>query len=155
MTYPVPHSPQLASRLRDLLSKAGIAFQEDNKRGLDHGVFVPLKLMYPEADIPIVQLSLHESLNPAKHFEIGRALAPLRNEGCLIIGSGFIVHNMQSFFNGNMSWARDWIDFVKDALTNPKHSSEERKNLMFNWSSHKTGRKAHPREEVMKKKIRL
>jgi len=147
ITSPVPHSPQLVERMKTLLSDAKIDFQEDSKRGLDHGVFVPLKLMYPDADIPVVQLSLNPSLNPEFHFKVGKALSQLRYEGCLIIGSGFIVHNMQSFFDGNMNWAKDWIEFVKDSLTNPSYDAEKRKQLMFNWKSHKLGKKAHPREE--------
>jgi aromatic ring-opening dioxygenase catalytic subunit (LigB family) len=80
LTYPAPHSPQLVDRVKSLLGNAKFEVEEDKNRGLDHGVFIPLKLIYPDAEIPVVQLSLHSSLDPKMHFEIGRALAPLRSE---------------------------------------------------------------------------
>ncbi len=91
--YPAPGSPVLASRVRELLDSAAIESDSDDARGLDHGVFVPFLLVYPQADVPIVQLSLQAGLDPAAHLAIGRALAPLRDEGVLIVGSGMSYHN--------------------------------------------------------------
>lgn len=99
LDYPAPGSPALAARVRALLSGAGIECDEDARRGYDHGTFVPLMLIYPEADVPIVQLSLQRGLDPEAHLAIGRALRPLREEGVLILGSGMSYHNMPAFFS--------------------------------------------------------
>src|SRR5262249_16989217 len=100
LTYPAPGSPELARRVQDLLGGAGIASDEDGARGFDHGVFVPFMLVYPDAHVPVVQLSLREDLDPAAHLAIGRALAPLRNEGVLIMGSGMSYHNLRELLSG-------------------------------------------------------
>jgi aromatic ring-opening dioxygenase catalytic subunit (LigB family) len=97
LTYPAKGSPELSARVRALFAGAGLALEEDATRGLDHGVFIPFKLMYPDADIPIVQLSLREDMDPAAHLAIGRALAPLRDEGVLIVGTGMSYHNLRAF----------------------------------------------------------
>lgn len=93
LSYPAPGSPELAGRVGALFAAAGIGSGEDVERGLDHGVFVPFLLIYPDADIPVVQLSLQQGLDPATHLAIGSALAPLRDEGVLIVGSGMSFHN--------------------------------------------------------------
>jgi aromatic ring-opening dioxygenase catalytic subunit (LigB family) len=97
LTYPANGSPRVAARVRQLLAEAGVETGEDAKRGLDHGVFVPFKLVYPAADVPIVQLSLNHTLDPAAHLAMGAALAPLRDEGVLIVGSGMSYHNLRYF----------------------------------------------------------
>ena len=94
LTYPAPGSPSLVTQVRELLKGAGFKTREEHARGLDHGVFVPFKLIYPGADVPIVQLSLQSGLDPQAHLEIGMALAPLREQGVLIIGSGMSFHNL-------------------------------------------------------------
>jgi aromatic ring-opening dioxygenase catalytic subunit (LigB family) len=99
LSYPAAGYPQLAVRVRELLGAAGIASDEDAVRGYDHGVFVPFLLIYPDADVPVVQLSLRANLDPNAHLDIGRALAPLRDEGVLIIGSGMSYHNLHEFFS--------------------------------------------------------
>ena len=98
LTYPVAGSPALAARVRGLLSTAGIPSGEDPHRGLDHGVFVPFKVMYPDADVPVVQLSLNRNRDASTHLAMGRALAPLRDEDVLIVGSGMSYHNLREFF---------------------------------------------------------
>jgi aromatic ring-opening dioxygenase catalytic subunit (LigB family) len=98
LTYPVAGSPALAARVRGLLSAGGIASAEEPRRGLDHGVFVPFKVMYPAADVPIVQLSLNRNRDASTHLAVGRALARLRDEDVLIVGSGMSYHNLREFF---------------------------------------------------------
>ncbi len=97
ITWPAPGSPALAARTRALLEAAGFPTGADPARGYDHGTFVPLKLTYPEADVPAVQLSLREGLDPAEHIAIGRALQPLRDEGIFIVASGMTFHNLRAF----------------------------------------------------------
>ena len=92
--YPAPGAPELAARAHELLGVAGIRTAGETRRGFDHGVFVPLAVMYPDADIPVLAMSLKLGLDPAQHLAAGRALAPLRAEGVLIIGSGSGYHNM-------------------------------------------------------------
>lgn len=100
LTWPAPGAPDLAARVRELLSGAGIANGTEAERGWDHGIFVPLKVMVPGAEIPLVQLSMQRGLDPAAHLAMGRALKPLRYEGVLILGSGQSYHNMRGFFGG-------------------------------------------------------
>ena len=97
ITWPAPGSPEIGARVRDLLSAAGIVNGTNERRGYDHGVFVPLKVAFPGAEIPVVQLSLKRGLDPAIHLDIGRALKPLREQGVLIVGSGQTYHNMRGF----------------------------------------------------------
>jgi 4,5-DOPA dioxygenase extradiol len=114
--YPAPPAPDLAKRVRELLQKRGIASTDDPDRGLDHGAYVPLVAMYPNADVPVLQISL-PGLVPQQLFELGRALAPLRDQGVLIFGSGFLTHNMSYAFRpGIPTWAREFDDWAKTAL---------------------------------------
>ena len=106
LTWPAPGDPALATRVGELLQGAGFETGTDTARGFDHGVFVPLKLVFPEADIPTVQLSLRSDLDPDAHLAVGRALAPLRDEGVLIIGSGNTYHNMGIMMQAHHRTAR-------------------------------------------------
>jgi aromatic ring-opening dioxygenase catalytic subunit (LigB family) len=110
LTWPAPGDPLLAGRVANLLSAAGIPNGVETSRGWDHGIFVPLKVMFPNADIPVVQLSMQRGLNPAAHLAIGRALKPLREEGVLILGSGQSYHNMRGFFGRAEDPAADVFD---------------------------------------------
>jgi len=119
--YPAPGEPALAARIVELLAEHGLAARLDAQRPFDHGAWVPLSLMYPAADIPVVQVSLPSQLGPAGLTEIGRALATLRSEGVLIIGSGSITHNLREldWHAGPESvepWARDFRDWIIDKL---------------------------------------
>ncbi len=147
LTYPASGSTAVAARVRELLAQADIHSEEEHERGLDHGVFVPFKLIYPEADVPIVQLSLKNNLDAAEHLAIGRALAPLRDEGVLIVGSGNSYHNLREFFStgaaaGEASALFDaWLGAAVEA------SSAQRERLLSNWQEAPAARECHPRCE--------
>jgi len=115
--YPAPGAPELAARVRDLLLEKGIPFAEDTERGLDHGAYVPLVAMYPRADVPVLQISI-PILESGELLALGRALAPLREEGILVFGSGFLTHNMQYAFRpGTPEWAREFDGWAEEALS--------------------------------------
>jgi 4,5-DOPA dioxygenase extradiol len=115
-TYPCPGAAGLADRVRGLLAQRDIPSADDEQRGLDHGAYVPLVAMYPDADVPVLQISM-PALDPGELFTLGRALAPLREEGVLLFGSGFITHNMRYAFRpGIPTWAREFDAWVADAL---------------------------------------
>ena len=130
LDYPVPGSPSLAEAVQLQLRKQGITAELEQSRGLDHDVFVPLMLIYPNTDIPCIQVSLQQSLNPLAHLQLGQALASLDQEGLLILGSGFSFHNMQAFFRQgtgipdakNMAF-ETWL---KETLSNPDLTETER-----------------------------
>ena len=106
--YPAPGAPGLAARVRDLLRQKDIPSTDEPDRGLDHGAYVPLVAMYPDADVPVLQVSM-PALDPKALFDLGRALAPLREEGVLVFGSGFLTHNMRYAFRpGIPAWAREF-----------------------------------------------
>jgi aromatic ring-opening dioxygenase catalytic subunit (LigB family) len=137
LTYPLQPDVQLAQRAHQLLGAQGIksAFRP-RQEGFDHGTFIPLKLAYPKADIPVAQLSLKSSLDIAEHIALGEALAPLRKEGVLILASGQISHNLQAIREGNAGVdkrAVEFIEWVRDLVegTN-EHNYEERKKLFIN-----------------------
>ena len=114
--YASPGAPALAGRVRELLSSRGIAHTDEPERGLDHGAYVPLVAMYPNADVPVLQLSMPR-LDSQELFELGRALAPLREEGVLLFGSGFLTHNMRYAFRpGTPDWAKEFDAWAGDAL---------------------------------------
>jgi 4,5-DOPA dioxygenase extradiol len=115
--YSAPGAPDLADRVRDLLGQRNIPYANDPQRGLDHGAYVPLVAMYPDADVPVLQVSMPR-LEPRELFELGRAFAPLRDEGVLVFGSGFLTHNMRyAFCPGTPEWAREFDAWARDALS--------------------------------------
>lgn len=146
LTWPAPGAPELAGQVRDLLGAAGIESAADTVRGWDHGVFVPMKVMFPDADIPTVQLSLQHGLDAATHLAIGRALAPLRREGVLIIGSGQSYHNMRGFMAGDTGVEEEAEDFdvwLRGAMTN----GATRDRSLVEWASAPGARHVQPYED--------
>lgn len=148
LSYPAPGSPTLAAHVRDLLASAGIASDEDAGRGFDHGVFVPFLLAFPDADIPVVQLSLQAGLDPATHLAIGRALAPLRDEGVLIVGSGMSYHDLRGFFSQDPRVALDAGRF-DTALTRLVEDTDAaaRDTGLADWKELPAALACHPRAE--------
>jgi aromatic ring-opening dioxygenase catalytic subunit (LigB family) len=144
LRYDAPGSPELAQRVRDLLAGAGIASATDPERGFDHGVFVPFRLMYPEADIPVVQLSITIGYDPAAHLALGAALAPLRDEGVLIVGSGMSFHDLRTMFDGERDDAERFDMWLTAAITG---QPERRAELLMHWSEAPSARAAHPEED--------
>lgn len=145
LRYDVPGEPALAARAAELLQQAGFDAAIDTERGLDHGVFVPLKVAFPDADVPVVAMSLDKSLDPALHVAAGRALAPLRREGVVIIGSGMSFHNMQAMRDASLGPVSHEFDaWLDDAIAK---SGEERAKDLADWAKQSSGPLAHPREE--------
>jgi len=147
LEYPAPGSPELASRVQALLDNAGLSSATEQQRGLDHGVFIPMKLIYPQADLPVVQLSLRHGLDPAEHIAAGRALAPLRREGVLIIGSGMSYHNMRRFRFDDSAPDPDSVRFNQWLAETVAQPSTEREQRLADWAQAPGGRASHPREE--------
>jgi aromatic ring-opening dioxygenase catalytic subunit (LigB family) len=146
LKYPAPGSPALAHRVRDLLGAAGIASQDDPDRGFDHGTFVPLSLMYPDADIPVVLLSLKQDYDAAGHIRAGQAIEPLRDEGVLVIGSGLTYHNMGGFGRrASTPVAEAFEKYLEDAISQENPATRNR--MLVDWKSAPGARLAHPRED--------
>ena len=142
--WPAPGDPALASRVRELLGGAGFRTAEDPARGFDHGTFVPLKLTYPDADVPTVQLSLKRGLDPEEHLAIGRAIAPLRDEGVFVVGSGMTFHNLRAFGPAGRPAASAFDAWLREAAT---QEAPERDRRLAAWAGAPAARAAHPREE--------
>jgi aromatic ring-opening dioxygenase catalytic subunit (LigB family) len=141
LKYPAKGDPELSKKVVHLLKNNKIQANFDNSRNFDHGVFVPLLLVYPNADIPIVQMSLNANLDPKLHLEIGKVLAPLRDEGVLIIGSGQSTHGQFS----SSTNAKLFVNALVDTLVNK--TSDERYSCLLNWQKLPFAREAHGREE--------
>jgi aromatic ring-opening dioxygenase catalytic subunit (LigB family) len=148
--YPAPGSPGLAETLRELLAQHEIDSVLDNVRGFDHGMFVPLKLMYPEADVPCIQLSLMDSLDPGDHIRIGKAIADIRKKNVMILGSGFSYHNMADLMAPTEQGRASNVDFdfwLVDACTSGRYELDEREQMLIEWENAPSARESHPREE--------
>jgi aromatic ring-opening dioxygenase catalytic subunit (LigB family) len=146
LTYPVAGAPDLAAEVMRLLAAAGFATAEERERGLDHGVFIPLMVAFPHADIPVLQLSLLDGLDPAAHLALGRALAPLRDEGVLIVGSGMSYHNLRSLFSGRGNAESERFDaWLTASVTDPDPA--RRDALLTAWENAPNALDCHPEAE--------
>jgi len=149
--YPAPGEPALAGRICEMLTSQGMEAEVDKLRGFDHGMFVPLKIMFPKADIPCVQVSLLGSLSPSEHIQLGKTLAGLLGDTILVIGSGFSFHNPKAFFSlpgdamaaGNASY-EDWL---AETCTSAALDEGERESRLVHWEEAPAARLCHPREE--------
>ena len=145
LTWPAPGAPWLAERGAQLLREAGLAAGIHPTRGFDHGVFIPLKVAFPEADIPCVQMSLTAGLDPALHLAAGAALAPLREEGVLVIGSGMSFHNLRAYGDPRVEGPSKEFDAWLTAAAEAE--AGERSEQLSHWTEAPYARLCHPREE--------
>ena len=143
--YAAPGSPQTAERVRELIEAAGFPAQLDSKRGFDHGTFAPLSVIYPAADVPILQLSLKQGYDPEDHLALGRALAPLRDEGVLIVGSGLSYHNLRAFGAIARAPSAAFDHWLQETLVSA--SPAERVSRLLKWETAPSARVAHPQED--------
>lgn len=145
ITYPAPGSPALASQVVELLCAAGIPVAEDPHRGYDHGMFAPLAVAWPDADVPVVQLSLKHGYDPDEHIQVGRALASLRDEGVLIIGSGLSYHNLRLMGPAASARSREFDDWLAETVL--ASAPDDRVARLRRWATAPSARLAHPRED--------
>jgi aromatic ring-opening dioxygenase catalytic subunit (LigB family) len=144
--YDAQGLPVLAETIRTMLERGGAASGLDPRRGFDDGTFTLMHPMYPEADMPLVQLSLKADYDPAEHFRVGKLIAPLRDDGVLIVGSGFSYHDTRGIMSGAGAQASATFDkWLKDTLVNS--SPDERRRRLLDWSAAPAARAAHPRED--------
>jgi aromatic ring-opening dioxygenase catalytic subunit (LigB family) len=143
--YTAPGSPEVARRVRHLLREAGFDARTDDSRGFDHGTFVPLAAVYPEANVPVLQLSIRKDYDPGAHLAVGRALAPLRKEGVLIIGSGLSYHNLRQFGPDAAQPSAEFDAWLSETVC--ESAPAERNERLKDWSSAPAARAAHPRED--------
>jgi aromatic ring-opening dioxygenase catalytic subunit (LigB family) len=145
LTWPAPGAPALAAKARALLEQAGFPTAANPTRGFDHGTFVPLKLALPDADLPVLQVSLLAGLDAAQHLALGRALEPLRDEGVLFVGSGSSYHNMRGFGHpSSVEPSRQFDEWLGHAVQQP---AAEREAALVGWADAPAARHCHPREE--------
>ena len=145
LKYDAPGDPPLAKRAADLLNQSGFPAAVDGQRGLDHGVFVPLKVAFPDAAIPVVEMSLDRGLDPARHLAAGKALAPLRREGVAIIGSGMSFHNMRGYDDPRFTEpSRQFDAWLTQCVLMPGAARAER---LKHWENAPAGRLSHPAAE--------
>lgn len=142
--YASSGSPALAERVAGLVSAAGLPAAIDPERGYDHGMFSPMAVMWPQADVPVVQLSLLQGLDPDLHLRLGRALAPLRDEDVLIVGSGLSYHNLRAFGPQARLPSAAFDGWLADTLA---RTGSTRSAGLIDWEQAPAARIAHPREE--------
>ena len=151
LEYPAPGDPELAARLADLLAEKGVTARLDHERGFDHGLYIPLLLMYPEADIPCVQISLLSSLDPEVHIRVGSALSDLSRDNILVLGSGFSFHNLKVLMgrgsNGPDSGNEEFESWLIDTCTSSDIDESTRARRLIDWERAPAARYCHPREE--------
>ncbi len=143
--YAAPGSPQVAQRVHALLTEAGLPAALDNQRGFDHGTFAPLAAIYPNADVPVLQLSLRAGYDPAEHLAVGRALAPLRDEGVVILGSGLSYHNLRAWGPAGREPSKAFDDWLQQTLV--ASPPDERTRRLVDWTRAPAARLAHPQED--------
>jgi aromatic ring-opening dioxygenase catalytic subunit (LigB family) len=143
--YSAPGAPTVAARVQHLLEAAGLPASLDARRGYDHGTFVPLYAMYPEASVPVLQVSMQRGYDPAAHIAAGRALAPLRDEGVLIVGSGLSYHNLRLMGPAARAPSKAFDDWLRETLVDL--APQERLKRLLEWERAPAARQAHPRED--------
>ncbi len=143
--YAAPGSPAVAARVLELLRGAGIEARDDARRGFDHGTYTPLAVMYPDADVAVLQLSLKAGYDPGEHLAAGRALAPLRDEGVLVMASGLSYHNLRQFGPGAAAASKAFDEWLTQTLV--RSDSRERVERLLRWSEAPAARQAHPQED--------
>lgn len=142
--YKAPGAPSLARRAADLIAAAGLPVRLDPERGYDHGTFVPACIMYPRADVPLFQVSLRKGYAPQDHFALGRALAPLRDEGVLVIGSGLSYHNLRLFGPGAKVPSEAFDAWLAETMA---ASPQDRTNRLIHWEQAPYARVCHQKED--------
>jgi aromatic ring-opening dioxygenase catalytic subunit (LigB family) len=145
VVYAAPGSPELAARVNALIENSGMPARLDVERGFDHGTFCPMAVMYPDANVPTVQLSLRAGLDPAEHLALGRGLAPLRDEGVLIVGSGLSYHNLRALGPTGNAPSAAFDAWLQNTLLTANAADRDRK--LVAWEQAPAARVAHPREE--------
>ena len=144
IVYPAPGAPALAQRANGLIAAAGLPVQFDAGRGFDHGTFAPLAVMYPQADMPVFQVSLRHGYDPAGHLALGRALAPLRDEGVLIVGSGLSFHNLRLLGPAAQQPSTAFDTWLTEAMDLPP---DARTRAVTDWEDAPFARVCHPQED--------
>ncbi len=142
--YSSPGAPALAKRVEDLLKAAGLPTHLDASRGYDHGVFAPMQVMYPNADVPLMQVAIRHTYDPAQHIALGKALAPLRDEGVLIVGSGLSYHNMRGFGPQGKVPSAQFDAWLNGALMS---EPAKREAELLAWEQAPSARACHPQED--------
>ena len=145
LSYPARGEPKVAAEVARLLEAAGFPAGENDKRGFDHGVFVPMMIVDPKAEIPVVMVSIERDLDPARHIAIGKALAPLRDQGVVIVGSGMSYHDLRSFWKGGDGGSAAFDAWLDETVTTT--DSKRREERLIRWSEAPNARACHPREE--------
>lgn len=147
LNYTLPGATSLSTRVAQLLDAAKIPYKVDGDRGYDHGVFIPMKIIFPDGEIPTIQISLISGLDPKAHIKLGEALAPLRDEGVFILGSGMSYHNMRGFNNPRSNQdSEPFHEYLRTSLERASNY-DERINALEKWSKGPKARECHPREE--------
>lgn len=150
LQYPAPGEPNLAKEILDLIEAGGIRAKLDERRGFDHGLFVPLMLMYPDARIPCLQLSLLKNLNAAAHIALGKTLTGLRRRNVLVVGSGMSFHNLREFFSSGPdsdSACEQFDAWLRETCAGDQIVPAERERRLIEWETAPAARFCHPREE--------
>lgn len=145
VVYAAPGAPQIAQRTHELIVAAGLPSKLDPQRGFDHGVFAPLEAMYPKADVPVFQVSMRTNYSPAEHFALGQALAPLRDEGVLIVGSGLSYHNLRAFGPQAKAPSAAFDQWLQESLIGS--TPQQRQARLMEWAKAPAARQAHPQED--------